>query len=343
MTRLTYTLCELGYLRQNPRLGKLPAGAGDHHARLRGAGQSRASATSRANTWTRRPRCWPRRWRWGCSTAARRSTSTSRAARRSSPCSSTSARGFRWPSPRWAGRCWSAGPSRTRARNWPRSPAQYPEQWPKIRARGRAGAARLCRARVRRVGRRMAERHLRGRRAAGRRRRVGHLRLQLRRAAASLHRRRGFTSEVGPAIRALAGVVDDALNGRRTRPARRLAAAGRAGPGARRTGGRLMADGATTIASVPLLEVRDVVVRFGGIVALDGVSFGLQRGRDSGPDRPQRRRQDHALQLPQPALHAGSGGEILYSGTSDSGSPCRTRCRWSASAAHSRTSPCSTG
>ena len=57
--------------------------------------------------------------------------------------------------------------------------------------------------------------------------------------------------------------------------------------------------------STPILAVRDVTVRFGGIVALDGVSFDVERGTDRRAHRAQRRRQDDPLQLPEPALHAG--------------------------------------
>jgi branched-chain amino acid transport system ATP-binding protein len=35
-------------------------------------------------------------------------------------------------------------------------------------------------------------------------------------------------------------------------------------------------------AAAPQLQVRDVVVRFGGIVALDGIAFELQRGEILG-------------------------------------------------------------
>ncbi len=41
VTRLTYTLCQLGYLQQNPQTRKIPARARHDHARLRRAGQSR--------------------------------------------------------------------------------------------------------------------------------------------------------------------------------------------------------------------------------------------------------------------------------------------------------------
>ena len=54
-----------------------------------------------------------------------------------------------------------------------------------------------------------------------------------------------------------------------------------------------------------LLEVSDVVVRFGGIMALDGVSFDLEEGQILGLIGPERCRQDDAVQLPQPSLHAG--------------------------------------
>ena len=51
-----------------------------------------------------------------------------------------------------------------------------------------------------------------------------------------------------------------------------------------------------------LLSVRGVSVRFGGIVALDDVSFDVAPRRHLRPDRPQRRRQDHAVQLHEPAV-----------------------------------------
>src|SRR5205085_6200909 len=37
-----------------------------------------------------------------------------------------------------------------------------------------------------------------------------------------------------------------------------------------------------TAAQIPLLEIRDVAVRFGGIVALDGVSFAIEEGQILG-------------------------------------------------------------
>ena len=50
-----------------------------------------------------------------------------------------------------------------------------------------------------------------------------------------------------------------------------------------------------------MLSVEDVVVRFGGVVALDGPTLRGRARRDLRPDRAQRRRQDDALQLHQPA------------------------------------------
>ena len=48
--------------------------------------------------------------------------------------------------------------------------------------------------------------------------------------------------------------------------------------------------------SEPVLEVRDLSVRFGGIRAVSGVSLAVRRGRDPLDHRPERRRKDHHLQ-----------------------------------------------
>ena len=48
-----------------------------------------------------------------------------------------------------------------------------------------------------------------------------------------------------------------------------------------------------------LLSVVDVTMRFGGIIALGGVSFDVGAQPDLRPDRSQRLRQDHAVQLHQ--------------------------------------------
>ena len=89
-----------------------------------------------------------------------------------------------------------------------------------------------------------------------------------------------------------------------------------------------------------LLEVSDVSVRFGGIVALDGVSFDVDAGPDRRPDRPERRRQDHAVQLPVAALRVRRAA--ASSSTASRCSACRaTASPRSASAARSRTSRCS--
>ncbi|HEY3678140.1 MAG TPA: ATP-binding cassette domain-containing protein, partial [Bradyrhizobium sp.] len=43
-----------------------------------------------------------------------------------------------------------------------------------------------------------------------------------------------------------------------------------------------VAQGQTSSSSAPLLAVRDVSVVFGGIIALNGVSFDMQRGQILG-------------------------------------------------------------
>ena len=56
-----------------------------------------------------------------------------------------------------------------------------------------------------------------------------------------------------------------------------------------------------------LLETKDLTVKFGGLVALDSVTFNIRRGRDPRPDRAQRRRQDHLLQRDHRRLPAQLG------------------------------------
>ena len=49
-------------------------------------------------------------------------------------------------------------------------------------------------------------------------------------------------------------------------------------------------------------QAKDISVRFGGIRAVDSVSFDVQQGRGLLHHRPERRRQDHDLQPDQPDL-----------------------------------------
>ena len=132
--------------------------------------------------------------------------------------------------------------------------------------------------------------------------------------------RAGCVAQGQPAIVAppaphvsLASDATRAQSAQRQRPGRTfgMAAAGHAPAGAAMpSAGQAQA----------LLSVRDVSVRFGGIVALDGVSFDVHPGPDRRPDRPQWRRQDHALQLPVAALHP-ERGDILFEGRSILKSP----------------------
>ena len=67
--------------------------------------------------------------------------------------------------------------------------------------------------------------------------------------------------------------------------------------------------------SMPTLSVAEICARFGGVVALDRVSFSIEPRQIVGLIGPNRCRQDDALQLPEPAVHAVFRA-ILYKGTS---------------------------
>ena len=55
---------------------------------------------------------------------------------------------------------------------------------------------------------------------------------------------------------------------------------------------------------VPLLSVEHLTMRFGGLIAIDDLSFSARARRDHRHHRPQRRRQDHRLQLHHRILQA---------------------------------------
>ena len=90
----------------------------------------------------------------------------------------------------------------------------------------------------------------------------------------------------------------------------------------------------------PLLSVRDVAVRFGGIVALDGVSFDLQRGQILGLIGPNGAGKTTLFNCLS-RLYTPRAGDILFEGRSILDRAGRTASPSSASAAPSRTSRCS--
>ena len=51
-----------------------------------------------------------------------------------------------------------------------------------------------------------------------------------------------------------------------------------------------------------ILSIRGLKMYFGGLKAVDDLSFDVKKGRDLRSHRPQRRRQDHGLQLHHPVL-----------------------------------------
>ena len=61
-------------------------------------------------------------------------------------------------------------------------------------------------------------------------------------------------------------------------------------------------------------EADQVTKRFAGILALDHVTLTVDRGELVALDRPQRRRQDHLLQLPARRAHAPTSGRMMFDG-----------------------------
>ena len=80
------------------------------------------------------------------------------------------------------------------------------------------------------------------------------------------------------------------------------------------------------------LEVRDLTKRFGGITALDQVSFAVARGRDRRVPRPERRGQDHAVRRDLRVHAAGHRARSCSAtrratSTTSSRSPPQTRAK----------------
>ncbi len=74
--------------------------------------------------------------------------------------------------------------------------------------------------------------------------------------------------------------------------------------GRRQAGCGAMSGGANGGEAAPLLDVEHLTMRFGGLVAVDDLSFVADAERDHRDHRPERRRQDHRLQLPDRLLQA---------------------------------------
>jgi branched-chain amino acid transport system ATP-binding protein len=68
---------------------------------------------------------------------------------------------------------------------------------------------------------------------------------------------------------------------------------------------------AQSVSSPPQLAVRDVVVRFGGIVALDGIAFELQKGQILGLIGPNGAGKTTLFNCLSPSLHPGIGRHSL--------------------------------
>ena len=68
------------------------------------------------------------------------------------------------------------------------------------------------------------------------------------------------------------------------------------------------------VVATTLLRVEHVVKKFGGLRAVDGVSFTLDRGEFLAVVGPQRLRKNHASQPNKRGLQAGRGKDILRGG-----------------------------
>ena len=90
------------------------------------------------------------------------------------------------------------------------------------------------------------------------------------------------------------------------------------------------------LASTSLLAVRDVTMRFGGIVALDAVSFEMAPGHIVGLIGPNGAGKTTLFNCVS-RLYTPSAGDVLFEGQSIVRTPRITWPRW-ASAAPSRTS-----
>src|SRR5215472_826659 len=77
---------------------------------------------------------------------------------------------------------------------------------------------------------------------------------------------------------------------------------------------------ATARTGAPLLEVRDVSLRFGGIVALDGVSFALEAGQILGLIGPNGAGKTTLFNCVS-RLYTPNRGDILFEGQSMLGRP----------------------
>src|SRR5918996_2285419 len=73
--------------------------------------------------------------------------------------------------------------------------------------------------------------------------------------------------------------------------------------------------GPTSSSGSPLLSVRDVSVRFGGIVALDGVTFDVTSGQIAGLIGPNGAGKTTLFNCLS-RLYTPNGGDILFEGTS---------------------------
>ena len=79
--------------------------------------------------------------------------------------------------------------------------------------------------------------------------------------------------------------------------------------------------------AMTLLAVEDLGKSFGGVHAIEDLSFALRARRGAFDHRPQRRRQDHACSTCSPGIYVPDRGRILLDGRDLTGAPPH---RWAA-------------
>ena len=78
--------------------------------------------------------------------------------------------------------------------------------------------------------------------------------------------------------------------------------------------------------SEKILRLENITMQFGGVVAVNNLNLEVKRGGDRGPDRPQRRGQDHGLQRHHRRVPAHQRRGVVPAGRRSWKTTPRARC-----------------